>query len=83
MRPTDKIEKLVKNVRIKTNPQVNKAVFSELCDELDKINREDSTGARSNIWGIIMQSKMTKFAAAAVIILGVVLSIIQRTNVHL
>jgi len=76
MRPTEKIEKLVKNVRIKTNPQVNKAVLSELCDELGKVQKKNSTGARSNIWRIIMRNRITKFAAAAAIIIAALTGIL-------
>jgi outer membrane lipoprotein-sorting protein len=75
MRPTEEIEKLVENVKIETNPQVNKAVFAELCDELDKIEKEGPASDQPGVWRIIMNSKMTKLAAAAVIIIAVLVGL--------
>ena len=77
MRPTEDIEKLVNNAKIETNPEVNKAVFSELCDELDKIQKEGSALRQPSVWRIIMRNRMTKYAAAAVIVIAVLIGISQ------
>jgi len=75
MRPAEDIKKLIRNASIKTNPEVNEAVLDSLLDELDKSKKTSSATSRLNVWRIIMRSQMTKFAAAAVIIIAVVVSI--------
>lgn len=75
MRPADNIKKLIQNASIKTNPKVNKAVLDSLLDELDKSKEKDSAILQPNVWRIIMKSQITKFAAAAVIIIAVVLTV--------
>jgi len=55
------IRRLIKNAKIRTSPDVNKAVLNDLIDTLDKSKNERS--ADMDVWKII------KFAAAAVIII--------------
>jgi hypothetical protein len=62
------IKRLIKNAKIKTNPEINNAVLNDLLDTLDK-----SKIAQPNILGIFIKSRMAKFAAAAVIIVVVCL----------
>ncbi len=68
MRPTENIKRFVKNVKIKTNPEVNKAVLNDLLNTLDK-----SKVAQPNILGIFIKSRLAKLAVAAVIIAAVCL----------
>jgi hypothetical protein len=62
------IKRLIKNTKIKTNPEVNKAVLNDLLETLGK-----SKVAQPNILGMIVKSRMAKFAVAAVIIFAVCL----------
>jgi ribosomal protein L18E len=72
MRPTEKIEKFLQKASVTSNPNVNKAVLNELTEEMEKTKQ---TGASLNIWRILMKSPITKFAAAAVIVIGIFLGI--------
>jgi hypothetical protein len=57
------IKRLIKNAKVKTNPQVNKAVLNDLLSTLDK-----SKGKQPNILRIFVKSRIAKFAVAAGII---------------
>ena len=72
MNPSENIKKIIKNMTIKTNREVNDAVLDDLFVELD---RTQPTSQKINTWRIIMNSKITKLAAVAVIIIAAVLSI--------
>jgi outer membrane lipoprotein-sorting protein len=71
MRPAENIKKLIQSASIKTNPKVNKAVLNSLFDELDKSREANSAILQPNIWRIIMRSRITKLATAAVIIAAI------------
>ena len=62
------IKRLIKNTKIKTNPQVSKIVLNGLLEMLDK-----SKVAQPNIPGIFVKSRIAKFAVAAGIITAVYL----------
>jgi hypothetical protein len=68
MKPAENVEKHVKKIQIKTNPQVNKAVFNDLLERMDIAAEAPMGTRRQNIGRIIMKSKITKFAAAAMIV---------------
>jgi hypothetical protein len=73
MRPAENIKKLIKNIRIRTNPEVNKAVLNDLFNILDKAESVNLDVKQPSIWRIIMKSRITKLAAVAVIIMAVML----------
>jgi hypothetical protein len=75
MRPTEDIEKLVKKLRYQSSEERRQKIFDNAAAVLD--DKQKSAETQPNIWRIIMQSKMTKFAAAAVIIIGVLIGINQ------
>jgi len=70
MRPAENIEKLIKNINIDTNAGTDKAVLGEVVEAFEKSKGKKTSAAEQNIWRIIMKSKITKLAAAAVIIIG-------------
>ncbi|MCK4886847.1 MAG: hypothetical protein KAS96_05620 [Planctomycetes bacterium] len=74
MRPAENIKRLIKNAKIKINPKVKKAALEELINELEKPKQSKPT-PRPDIWRIFMKNRMTKFAAAAVLVVAVLLSI--------
>jgi outer membrane lipoprotein-sorting protein len=80
MRPTENIKKLIRDASIKTHPAVNKAVLNNLFDELDKSKKMDSAILQPSVWRIIMKSKITKFAIAAVILIAAAVSITFLTE---
>jgi len=76
MKSAENIKKLIKNTKIKTNPEVNKAVLNDLLNRMDHAGG-NINARQQNIWRMIMKSKMTKFATAAVIIIAVIIGINQ------
>jgi outer membrane lipoprotein-sorting protein len=76
MRPAENIEKLVKNINIGTNAKIDEEVLGEVVKAFEKSKSKKTSATEQNIWRIIMKSKITKIAAAAVIIVAVILSII-------
>ena len=74
MRPAENIEKLIKDVNIDTNAKIDETVLDDVIKAFEKAKSKKSVTHQPNIWRIIMKSKITKLAAAAVIILAVVFS---------
>ena len=70
MRSADNIKKLIKNTKIKTNPNVNRAVLNDLLNQMNHAEGVHLNARQHNTWRIIMNKQMTKLAAAAVIIIG-------------
>ncbi len=79
MRSAENIENLVKNLDlgIDTNDQMDQAVLSELLDAQEKSIKQQSAFVLPNIRRFIMKSPMTKFAAAAIIVIVVFIGIDQ------
>jgi hypothetical protein len=75
MRPAENIEKLIKNTKIDTNANVDEVVLDDTLMAFEKAKNKKSATYQPNIWRIIMKSKITKIAAAAVIIGAVVLGL--------
>jgi hypothetical protein len=72
MRPTEKIEKFLQKASVNSNPDVNKTVLNELADEMEETKQAD-TGL--SIWIIIIRSPITKFSAAAIVLLFLLFSV--------
>lgn len=74
MRPTDKIESYIKNTKVKTNPEVNKAVLNDLLDHLETAQAPATAAPQPNIWRTIMENRTFRMssAAAAVLIIALV-----------
>lgn len=72
MRPTEDIEKRIKNVNIVIDSESNKRVFSNILQAFQKSTAKDLAPTdQPNIWRMIFRNPLTKLAAAAVIILAV------------
>ncbi len=67
MRPVENIKRLIKNAKVRINPDVKRAALEELIDELGKSKTKNvaSDHTQPNTWRIIMKSKMLKFATVA------------------
>lgn len=71
MRPTEDIEKRIKNVNIVIDAESNKRVFSNILQAFEKSKAKDLAPAdQHNIWRMIFRNPLTKLAAAAVIIVA-------------
>ena len=73
MRPAENIEKLIKNIDIDTNAGMDETVLEDVIRAFEKSKSQKSAAKEQNIWRIIMKSKITKLAAAAVIIIAFML----------
>ncbi len=72
MRPTEDIEKRIKNVNIVIDSESNKRVFSNILQAFQKSTAKDLAPTdQPNIWRMIFRKPLTKLAAAAVIIVAV------------
>jgi hypothetical protein len=70
MRPKKNIEEILKNAAIHSHPEVNQAVLRNLLKEMPEAGEQEPALAWSHIIRrIIMKSKTTKLAAAAMILL--------------
>ena len=69
MKPTDEIEKYVKDTKIKTDPVVNKAVFDDLLKQLETAEGFNEKILQPSLWRTIMKNRMTQFTSAAAILI--------------
>ncbi len=84
MKPSNKIEKLIKDVNIQTNTKTDEAVLDDVLNAFVKSKKihsaEDQPKIRRiirdelKIWRIIMKSRITKLAVAAVIVVAVIIA---------
>ena len=72
MKPVDDIKKYFKEARINTNRDKDNDIFNKM---LDAANKNKISANQLSLWRIIMKTKITKFASAAVIIIAVALSV--------
>ncbi len=77
MRPTDDIKKFFDNAGLSTNPQTDKAILDKVLQACEQTQNKSSAIYSLNKWRIIMKSKITKLAVAAVIIIAVLIGINQ------
>ena len=80
MRSVKKIEKYVQNIytnkfQVTTTNNFDERVISNIMNTVEEQKTKMSTTNQTNIWRIIMNNRITKFAAAAVVLAAVVLSI--------
>ena len=73
MRSTDNIKKAIRNLNATANPETHQRVLDDLLKVMEKSKEQPS--ANKPTWRKIMKSKITKLAAAAVIIITIALSI--------
>jgi len=80
MKSAENIEKLIKNLDldIDTNAKTDESILKELIEAHEKSKKMKSASVESNTRRIIMKSRITKLAAAALIIIfaGIVLSLL-------
>lgn len=75
MTRAENIEKLIRNVDIDTNTRMDELVLADALKAMKESEKQKSSLEQLNIWRTIMKTRITKLAAAAVIMLIVVLSI--------
>lgn len=70
MRPPEDIRRLVKSAKTTVNPETKKAALAELIDEFKRAKVLTSAGKTPTLWRTIMESKVTRYSAAAVVVLA-------------
>ncbi len=73
MKPAKKIERLIKKSRYKATPETYDKALGRFLQAVDAHKKQKSALTEPNIWRIIMKSKITKLAAAAVIFIAVMI----------
>ena len=67
---TEKIEKLAKEIRVKSGVFDHDRILADASDTLERTTAARALAARMSLWRTIMNSRITKLAAAAVIIIA-------------
>jgi len=75
MNAAENIERFIKDIKIQTNQEADEAVLADILEAHRQSKQSASAAFHPNIWRIIMNSKITKLATAAAIIIVVALSI--------
>lgn len=75
MRPAENIEKLVKKLRYKAGAETHEKVLGNVLQALDKHQRQKSGVIKPDIWRMIMNSKMTRLATAAAVIIAALIGV--------
>ena len=77
MKSASKIERLAKKIRLSPNAAADERILTSAEAALEKSIKTKPAALQPNIWRIIMKSRITKFAAAAAIIIAVLIGINQ------
>ena len=77
MRSSEDIKKLIKNAKMRSDPEVNKAVLKDLMHQFDKTQKQESTVSLPKLRRTIMKNPITKLATAAVVITVVTLVLFE------
>ncbi len=77
MRPAERIKKFIANVPLETLDQRDKEVLDDVFNALERSKKARSAASQPNMWRIIMKSRITRIAAAAVIVVAVMIVIQQ------
>jgi hypothetical protein len=72
MKPAEKIEKLIKRLHFKASAEMHERTLNDAVEAQAKSNKRKSAKPEPSIGRTIMKSKITKFAAAATIIIAVI-----------
>jgi hypothetical protein len=77
MRSADDIEKSIKNLNIAANTERHRRILGDLLKVMETSKKERPPAYQPIVWRIIMNNRMTKLAAVAVIIVAVSVGLIQ------
>jgi hypothetical protein len=77
MKPADNISKLMKQSHVATDPQTDHRILADALADMEKLTEKHSAAEQARIWKIIPEKRMTKFAAAAVMVIAVSVGVIQ------
>jgi hypothetical protein len=75
MNPEDRLNQLITNSDVATGPEANKRILGDALEHLEKLKRQKLATTWPDTWRTIMKNRITKVAAAAVILIAVVFAI--------
>ena len=75
MRPEENIEKLIKSLNFKASAQLHNRTLNDVLEAHEESRRTQSAKLKPNVWRITTKSKITKLAAAAVVVIAVTIGI--------
>ena len=75
MKPADKIIDLINKSDVATSPDANQRILADALKHLDKLKRNKLAPDQPNIWRTIMKSRISKLAAAAVVMIACVIGL--------
>ncbi|UCG57846.1 MAG: hypothetical protein JSU70_23645 [Phycisphaerales bacterium] len=70
MRPADNVEETVKEMHFEALPKMRRRIWADVSEAHDKRKMSKSAQARAGLWRTIMYARITKLAAAAVIVVA-------------
>ena len=70
MKSEDKVQKLINKSKVETSPETDMRILGNAFEHLEQLKKKKSARTQPNVWRIIMKSKITKLAAAAVIVVA-------------
>ncbi len=77
MKSVKEIKLTIKQLKVESSNEIHSRVLNKLQNRLDDAKQQYLADTSPNIWRIIMNSKITKYAAAAVILIAVMIGINQ------
>ena len=77
MKPVDNIKNSIKNLHVTPNAKTHQQRLNDILQAQENAKKTRLAKPQTNIWRIIMKSKITKLATAAVIIIAVMFGINQ------
>ena len=77
MRPADSIKRSIKKLNITATPDLHDRVLGSLLKTMEESTKQPSAITRPSVWRMSMKTRITKFAIAAVIVIGVLVGINQ------
>lgn len=77
MKPVDRLRQLIAESDVKTDRQIDMRILGDALQDLGRLRQKKLAASQPNIWRLIMKRKISKLAAAAVIIIAVLIGIHQ------
>ncbi len=78
MRPADKMRRLFDEAAVQTNAAPDNAVFETIKTAYTRTIQHKSAQPKLSMWRFVMKSPITRFAAAASLVIGLFI-----TNLHM
>ncbi|MHC4085149.1 MAG: redoxin domain-containing protein [Planctomycetota bacterium] len=75
MKSTKNIEKLIQKINVTPDARMDQKTLDDVLLAQEKSKKTSSADTSPNIWRIIIKNKMTKYAAAAVVIIAVLIGV--------